>query len=201
MDLLDIFLHLDTYLSDIVSAYGTLSYSFLFLIIFLETGVVFTPFLPGDSLIFAAGAISAISMIDPWLLIIIISIAAILGDTANYWIGQFLGQKLSSRIKKEYLDKTHEFYNKYGGLTIFAARFVPIVRTFAPFVAGMGKMDYKKFLIYNVAGGIVWTSLFVSLGYFFGNIPVVKENFSLAAVGIIIISIIPIVIEFIRKKN
>lgn len=201
MDLLDIFLHLDTYLSDIVSAYGTLSYSFLFLIIFLETGVVFTPFLPGDSLIFAAGAISAISMIDPRVLIIIISIAAILGDTANYWIGQFLGQKLSSRIKKEYLDKTHEFYDKYGGLTIFAARFVPIVRTFAPFVAGMGKMDYKKFLIYNIAGGIVWTSLFVSLGYFFGNIPMVKNNFSLVAVGIIIISIIPIMIELVRKKN
>ena len=201
MDLLNIFIHLDVYLSDIVSAYGALSYLFLSGIVFLETGIVFTPFLPGDSLLFAAGALSALNAFDPRLLIILISFSAILGDTANYWIGQFLGEKLSARIKKEYLDKTHEFYNKYGGLTIFTARFVPIVRTFAPFVAGMGKMEYKRFFLWNVAGGIVWTSLFVSLGYFFGNIPLIKQNFSIIVIGIILISVIPIIIEVLKKRN
>ncbi|MFA5086508.1 MAG: VTT domain-containing protein [Candidatus Paceibacterota bacterium] len=201
MDLLNIFIHLDVYLSDIVSAYGALSYLFLSGIVFLETGVVFTPFLPGDSLLFAAGALSALNAFDPRLLIILISFSAILGDTANYWIGQFFGEKLSSKIKKGYLDKTHDFYQKYGGLTIFAARFVPIVRTFAPFVAGMGKMEYKKFFLWNVAGGIVWTSLFVSLGYFFGNIPLIKQNFSIIVIGIILISVIPIIIEVLKKRN
>ncbi|MDD4531208.1 MAG: VTT domain-containing protein [Candidatus Pacebacteria bacterium] len=201
MDLLNIFIHLDVYLSDIVSAYGALSYLFLSGIVFLETGIVFTPFLPGDSLLFAAGALSALNAFDPRLLIILISFSAILGDTANYWIGQFFGKKLSPKIKKEYLDKTHEFYEKYGGLTIFASRFVPIVRTFAPFVAGMGKMEYKKFFFWNVAGGIVWTSLFVSLGYFFGNIPLIKQNFSIIVIGIILISVIPIIIEVLKKRN
>jgi len=201
MDLLNIILHIDVYLTDIVSAYGALSYFFLFVVIFLETGLVFTPFLPGDSLLFAAGAISVISSLNVYLLILIIWMAAFLGDTANYYIGNILGQKLSSKIKKEYLDKTHEFYNKYGGLTIFIARFVPIVRTFAPFVAGLGKMEYKKFFIYNISGGLVWTSLFVSLGYFFGNIPLVKQNFSIIVIGIIIISIMPIAVGLIKKKN
>jgi len=201
MDLINIIFHIDVYLTDIVSAYGALSYFFLFVVIFLETGLVFTPFLPGDSLLFAAGAISAISSLNVYLLILIIWMAAFLGDTANYWIGNILGQKLSSKIRKEYLDKTHEFYNKYGGLTIFIARFVPIVRTFAPFVAGLGKMDYKKFFIYNISGGLVWTSLFIGLGYFFGNIPLVKQNFSIIVIGIIIISIIPIAVGLIKKKN
>jgi len=201
MDLINIIFHIDVYLTDIVSAYGALSYFFLFVVIFLETGLVFTPFLPGDSLLFAAGAISAISSLNVYLLILIIWMAAFLGDTANYWIGNILGQKLSSKIRKEYLDKTHEFYNKYGGLTIFIARFVPIVRTFAPFVAGLGKMDYKKFFICNISGGLVWTSLFIGLGYFFGNIPLVKQNFSIIVIGIIIISIIPIAVGLIKKKN
>jgi len=201
MDLINIILHLDIYLSEIVSSYGALSYLFLSAIVFLETGLVFTPFLPGDSLLFAAGALSALNSFDPRLLILLISISAILGDTVNYLIGQFLGEKLSSKIKKEYLDRTHDFYNKYGGLTIFAARFVPIVRTFAPFVAGMGKMEYKRFFLWNIAGGIAWTSLFVSLGYFFGNIPLVKQNFSIIVIGIILISIIPIMIEALKKRN
>jgi membrane-associated protein len=199
MDLINIILHIDIYLADIVSAYGTLSYLFLFIVIFLETGLVLTPFLPGDSLLFAAGAISAISSLNIFLLVFIAWMAAFLGDTANYWIGKFLGQKLASKIKKEYLDKTHDFYSKYGGLTIFISRFVPIVRTFAPFVAGLGKMEYKKFFIYNIAGGLVWTSLFASLGYFFGNIPLVRQNFSLVVIMIIVASIIPAIIA--SKKN
>lgn len=201
MDLLNIILHIDVYLSDVVSVYGTLSYFPLFVVIFLETGLVFTPFLPGDSLIFAAGAVAALSSLNIYLLILIIWAAAFLGDTANYWIGKFLGQKLSSKIKKEYLDRTQEFYKKYGGLTIFIARFVPIVRTFAPFVAGLGKMEYKKFFIYNVIGGLVWSSLFASIGYFFGNIPIVKQNFSIIVIGIIIISIVPVALELTKKKN
>ena len=201
MDLINITLHIDTYLADIVSAYGALSYLFLFIVIFLETGLVFTPFLPGDSLLFAAGAISAISSLNVYFLILTIWIAAFLGDTANYWIGNLLGQKLSSKVNQKYLDKTHEFYAKYGGATVFIARFVPIVRTFAPFVAGLGKMDYKKFFCWNIEGGFVWTSLFVALGYFFGNIPQVKQNFSVIIIAIIIISIIPVLIGITKKKN
>jgi len=200
MDLLNIILHIDIYLSEIVSAYGTLSYFFLFIVIFLETGLVFTPFLPGDSLLFAAGAIAAISSINPYLLILIIWLAAFLGDTANYWIGKLFGEKLSSKINQKYLDKTHEFYNKYGGATIFIARFVPVIRTFAPFVAGLGKMEYKKFFIYNITSGLVWTSLFISLGYLFGNIDLVKQNFSIIVIGIIIISFVPVVIGVIKEK-
>ncbi|MFA5714582.1 MAG: VTT domain-containing protein [Candidatus Paceibacterota bacterium] len=200
MDLLNIILHIDIYLSEIVSAYGALSYLFLFIVVFLETGLVFTPFLPGDSLLFAAGAISALSSLNIYLLILIVWIAAFLGDTTNYWIGNIFGQKISSRVNQKYLYRTHEFYNKYGGFTIFIARFVPVVRTFAPFVAGLGKMEYKKFFYYNIAGGFVWVSLFASLGYFLGNMPQIKQNFSIIVVAIIIISAIPILLEIFKKK-
>jgi membrane-associated protein len=201
MDLLNIILHIDTYLTDIVSAYGAFSYFFLFIVIFLETGFVFTPFLPGDSLLFAAGAISALNSLNIYFLILIVWIAAFLGDTANYWIGNIFGQKISSRINQKYLDRTHEFYNKYGGTAIFIARFVPVVRTFAPFIAGLGKMEYKKFFYYNIAGGFVWVSLFAGIGYFLGNIPQIKQNFSIIVVAIIIISAAPILIELVKKKN
>jgi len=201
MDLLNIILHIDTYLTDIVSAYGALSYLFLFIVIFLETGLVFTPFLPGDSLLFAAGAIAALNSLNIYYLIIIIWLAAFLGDTANYWIGNLLGEKISSKVNQKYLNRTHEFYNKYGGATIFLARFVPIVRTFAPFVAGLGKMEYKKFFYYNILGGLVWTSLFIGMGYFLGNIPQVKQNFSIIIIGIIFISIVPILFGLLKKKN
>jgi membrane-associated protein len=201
MDLLNIILHIDTYLTDIVSVYGALSYFFLFVVIFLETGLVFTPFLPGDSLLFAAGAISALNSLNIYFLIIIIWIAAFLGDTVNYWTGNIFGQKISSKINQKYLEKTHEFYNKYGGATIFIARFVPVVRTFAPFVAGLGKMDYRKFFYYNITGGFVWVSLFAGLGYFLGNMPQIKQNFSIIVIGIIIISAIPIAVGLIKNKN
>jgi membrane-associated protein len=201
MDLINTILHIDIYLAEIVNAYGTLSYLLLFAVIFIETGLVFVPFLPGDSLLFAAGAIAAISSLNIYILIAILWIAAFAGDTANYFIGKFFGNKLSSKVNQEYLIRTQEFYKKYGGMTIFLARFIPIIRTFAPFVAGLGKMEYKKFFVYNIIGGLVWTSLFAGLGYFFGNIPLIKQNFSLIVIGIIIISIIPIAVGLIKNKN
>jgi len=201
MDLINTILHIDIYLAEIVNAYGTLSYLLLFAVIFIETGLVFVPFLPGDSLLFAAGAIAAINSLNIYILIAILWLAAFAGDTANYFIGKFFGKKLSNKVNQEYLDRTQEFYKKYGGMTIFLARFIPIIRTFAPFVAGLGKMEYKKFFVYNIVGGFVWTSLFVGLGYFFGNIPLIKQNFSLIVIGIIIISIIPVAVGLIKKKN
>jgi membrane-associated protein len=201
MDLINTILHIDIYLAEIVNAYGTLSYLLLFTVIFIETGLVFVPFLPGDSLLFAAGAIAAINSLNIYILIAILWLAAFAGDTANYFIGKFFGKKLSNKVNQEYLDRTQEFYKKYGGMTIFLARFIPIIRTFAPFVAGLGKMEYKKFFVYNIVGGFVWTSLFVGLGYFFGNIPLIKQNFSLIVIGIIIISIIPVAVGLIKKKN
>jgi len=200
MDLINIILHIDTYLNEVVYAYGNLSYLFLFIIVFLETGLVFTPLLPGDSLLFAAGALSAINSLNIYFLILILWIAAFAGDTINYWIGNLLGQKLSTKINQNYLNKTHQYYEKYGGATIFIARFIPIVRTFAPFVAGLGKMGYKKFFVFNIAGGFIWVSLFTAFGYFFGNIPQVKENFSIVVVAIILISVIPLFVEFLKSK-
>jgi membrane-associated protein len=195
--LIDLFLHLDEHLANIINQYGTWTYAILFLIIFMETGFVITPFLPGDSLLFAAGTLAPLSGLNIWLIIVLLIIAAIAGDTVNYWIGHYLGERAYNIkwIKKEYLDRTHAFFQKHGGKTIFLARFVPIVRTFAPFVAGMGKMSYGYFFSYNVFGGIVWVVLFTLLGFFFGNIPFVKANFELVIIAIILISVVPAVWE------
>ncbi len=195
----NLFLHLDKYLGDIIQQYGTWTYAILFLIVFMETGFVVTPFLPGDSLLFAAGTFAGLGALDQLTLMVLLIIAAILGDTVNYWIGHYVGERAYTGeirwIRKDYLDKTHEFFEKHGGKTIFLARFVPIIRTFAPFVAGVGRMSYGYFLTYNIVGGIVWVSVFTLAGYFFGNIPVVKENFSIAIIVIILVSILPIVHE------
>lgn len=204
--LIDFILHLDRHLGSLIQNFGFWTYFVLFFVIFLETGFVVTPFLPGDSLLFAAGAFAAIGALNPFVLLIILSAAAILGDTANYWIGHFIGpkvfQKENSRFfRREYLDRTHEFYEKYGAETIIIARFVPIIRTFAPFVAGIGRMSYGRFLSYNVIGGILWVGLFVFGGYFFGNVPFIKKNFSLVIIAIILISLMPAVHEFWRQKR
>jgi len=205
--LLDIFLHLDKYLSGIIAQYGLFTYFILFFVIFLETGIVIFPFLPGDSLLFVAGAIAAIDSLNIILLFIILCLAAILGDTVNYWVGYFIGEKTFKRetrfIKKEYLYRTQNFYDKHGGKTIVIARFVPIIRTFAPFIAGVGRMNYKRFLSYNVFGGVLWVALFVFSGYWFGNIPAVKDNFGFAILAIIVISLLPLIIEVMksRRKN
>jgi membrane-associated protein len=192
-------------LGEIISNYGIASYVILFGIIFAETGLVFVPFLPGDSLLFAAGAFAALGSFNIYILLLILLVAAVLGDTANYWIGHFFGQKIIDNphipfINQKHIDETQEFYKKHGGKTIFLARFVPIVRTFAPFVAGVGKMDYKKFLEYNMTGGLVWVFGFTLLGFFFGNIPFVKENFSLVVIAIILLSVLPMVYEFVKAK-
>lgn len=198
----DIFLHLDKHLDLLIKGYGGWTYAILFLIIFCETGLVVTPFLPGDSLLFTVGALAAIGSLDVYLVFLLLTVAAILGDTVNYAVGRFMGPKVFSRfLKKEYLDRTHRFYEKYGGKTIVFARFVPIVRTFAPFVAGVGVMSYPMFIFFNVAGALAWIASFVFGGYFFGNIPAVKNNFTVVIFIIIIISILPGLIEFIRHKR
>lgn len=204
-------LHMDKELPVIVESIGFWTYFALFAVIFVETGVVIMPFLPGDSLIFAAGAVSALPLpsgqpsLNPLLLYVILASAAILGDTANYWIGHFIGPKVfttqSRFLKKEYLDRTQAFYEKYGGKTIFLARFVPIIRTFAPFVAGVGQMRYGYFISYNIIGGLVWTGLFLFAGYFFGNIPFIRNNFSLVIIAIILISLVPAVWEYIKART
>ena len=201
--LIDLFLHLDEYMANIISQYGTWTYAILFLVIFMETGFVVTPFLPGDSLLFAAGTFAALGSMNVWLLIGLLIVAAIGGDTVNYWIGHYMGDRAYNVkwVKKEYLDRTHAFFQKHGGKTIFLARFVPIVRTFAPFVAGMGRMSYSYFFSYNVFGGIVWVLLFTLLGYFFGNIPFVKQNFELVIIAIILVSIVPAVWEALKARR
>lgn len=202
--LFEILLHLDVYLPDFVSQYGTGIYAILFAIIFAETGFVVTPFLPGDSLIFAAATISAQGLLNPWLLFGLLSVAAILGDSVNYAIGHAVGPRVFREdvrfLKREYLERTHAFYEKYGGKTIIIARFVPIIRTFAPFVAGVGAMTYRKFILYNIAGGLLWVGLFTALGYFFGNIPAVQENFTLVIIAIVFISLLPPIIEYLRHR-
>ncbi len=205
-NLIEIFLHLDEHLAEFVNSYGTITYAILFLIIFAETGFVITPFLPGDSLLFAAGAIAAIGDLNIFFILAILMVAAILGDTANYWIGHFFGQKIvdSPKIKfinQKHIDQTEKFFQKHGGKTIILARFVPIIRTFAPFVAGVGRMNYGKFFSFNIIGGIAWVSLFTLVGYFFGNIPSVKHNFSLVIIAILLISVVPIGIKFIKSKR
>ncbi|HRW48430.1 MAG: DedA family protein [Caldilinea sp.] len=205
--LFDIFLHIDEYLGEIVRTFGAWTYVILFLVIFAETGLVVTPFLPGDSLLFAAGAIAALvpDTLNIFVLILVLSAAAILGDTVNYWIGHWVGPKAFSGkvrfLKKQHLDRTNAFYEKHGGKTIILARFVPIVRTFAPFVAGVGAMTYSKFIVYNVVGGIAWVLIFTLLGYFFGNVPFVQHNFEYVIIAIVLISVLPAVWEFIAEKT
>jgi membrane-associated protein len=204
--LLELFLHLDKHLNAVIQDYGIWTYLILFLIIFCETGLVVTPILPGDSLLFAAGAFAALGSLDPWWLLILLSIAAVAGDTVNYWVGNYVGPKVfqqedSRFLKKEYLQKTHEFYERHGGKTIIIARFVPIIRTFAPFVAGIGRMSYSWFITYNVVGGIAWIAIFVLGGFFFGNLAVVKKNFTLVILAIILISVMPGILEYLRQRR
>jgi membrane-associated protein len=202
--LIDFILHLDVHLGQIISDYGNLTYALLFLIIFVETGLVVTPFLPGDSLLFAVGAFAALGSLNIFILLILLMAAAILGDTANYWIGHFFGERLVANpkipIKKEHIERTQRFFAKHGGKTIILARFVPIVRTFAPFVAGIGEMHYGKFLSFNVIGGIGWVLLVTLGGFFFGNIPGVKNNFSTVIIAIILISLAPMIIQGLASK-
>lgn len=204
----DFILHIDVHLAEMVALYGIWIYAILFVIIFCETGLVVTPFLPGDSLLFVAGALASLSTneVNVHLLVLMLIGAAILGDTSNYLIGHFFGDKLfgdpDSRIfKRSYLDKTHRFYEKHGGKTIILARFVPIVRTFAPFVAGMGRMDYKHFSFYNFTGGIIWVVLFTYAGYFFGSLPVVQQNLKLLMLAIIVLSVLPMAVEVLRSRR
>lgn len=203
---IDFFLHLDKHLQEIVTQYGVWSYAILFGIIFLETGVVILPFLPGDSLLFAAGAFAATGAFRIELLAPLLIVAAVLGDAVNYYIGHKFGDKIlagggNRLIRKEYIDKTHSFFEKYGGKTIIIARFVPIVRTFAPFLAGMGSMTYSKFALYNVTGAILWVVVCCGAGYFFGNLPFVQNNFSLVVLAIIVISILPALYEFWQHRR
>ncbi len=204
--IVDFVLHLDIHLNALIQASGFWTHLILFVVIFCETGLVVTPFLPGDSLLFAAGTFAAAGSLKIGWLFLLLAAAAVLGDTVNYWIGKIIGpkvfQKENSRIfKKQYLDRTHRFYEKYGAETIILARFVPIVRTFAPFVAGIGKMTYARFLSYNVIGGVLWVALFTFGGYFFGNIPFVKKNFSLVIIAIILISLLPIADAFLKHRK
>jgi membrane-associated protein len=204
--IIDWVLHLDHHLDGLVQAYGVWTYLILFLVVFCETGLVATPFLPGDSLLFAVGTFAARGSLDLVTLLVVLSVAAVLGDTVNYWIGYKLGPKVfhgeSSRLlNRKHLERTHEFYERHGGKTIIIARFVPIVRTFAPFVAGIGRMSYGHFIAYNVFGGIGWVLILTLGGYFFGNIPLVQKNFSIVIMAIIVISILPGVIEFLRQRR
>src|SRR5262245_33643258 len=203
--IIDLFLHLDYHLSQVISQYGVWTNLILFLIVFAETGLVVTPFLPGDSLLFAAGTFAALGALDVRVLLVLLVVAAIIGDTVNYWVGAWIGPRaFSGRVRwlrKDYLDRTHAFYEKHGGKTIIIARFVPIIRTFAPFVAGVGAMSYGTFLLYNVVGAVLWVGLFVLGGFFFGNIPVVKENFTIVILAIIAISVLPIVYEALRARR
>ena len=203
---IDILLHLDKYMDLMIQTMGIWSYVIIFLIIFCETGLVVTPILPGDSLLFAVGTFAAIGSFDITMVLMLLTIAAITGDTVNYWIGNYLGPKVfhyedSRFFKRKHLERTHQFYEKHGGKTIIIARFIPIIRTFAPFVAGIGSMTYRKFLSYNVVGGFFWIFSLTLAGYFFGNIPVVRENFSLVIVAIVLISVMPGVIEYLRHRG
>ena len=201
----DLFLHLDQHLSRVIADYGVWTHLILFLIVFAETGLVVTPFLPGDSLLFAAGTFAALGSLDLRLLVVLLIGAAILGDTVNYWVGAWIGPRAFSGnmrfLRKDYLDRTHAFYEKHGGKTIILARFVPIIRTFAPFVAGVGAMSYSKFLTYNIVGAVLWVGLFVPAGYFFGTIPAVQKNFTLVILAIVALSVLPIAIEAIKARR
>jgi membrane-associated protein len=202
---LDFLLHLDEHLRVIIETYGVWTYAILFLIIFAETGLVVTPFLPGDSLIFAAGTFAGLGALNPWLLFVLLTSAGILGDSVNYTVGHYIGPRVFNEdirfLKREYLDRTHQFYERHGGKTIILARFVPIVRTFAPFVAGVGAMTYRNFITFNVVGAILWVGIFTFLGYFFGNLPAVAENFTFVILAIIFISVLPPIIEIVRERR
>lgn len=203
---LDFVLHLDNHLYDLVGTYGVWVHIFLFLIVFAETGFVATPFLPGDSLLFAAGAIAATGALNVYILMVVLITAAILGDTVNYWFGYHIGPKIFRKHKSvffnpEYLRRTYQFFEKYGGKTIIIARFVPIIRTFAPFVAGIGRMTYLRFALYNILGAIFWVLTLAFMGYFLGNLPIIKQNFSFMIIAIIIISFIPAVVEYFRHRQ
>jgi len=202
---IDFILHLDEYLNVLIANYGSWTYGILFLIVFMETGLVVTPFLPGDSLLFAAGSFAALGSLNPVILFILLSAAAIIGDTVNYSVGAFVGPRAFSGdikfLKREHLDKTQAFYEKHGGKTIILARFVPIIRTFAPFVAGVGTMTYSHFIIYNVVGALLWVSIFIFGGFFFGNLPVVRHNFELVIFGIIAVSLLPPVFEYLKARR
>lgn len=205
LQLIDFIIHIDVHLAQIIADYNTWTYAILFGIVFAETGFVITPFLPGDSLIFAASTFAARGALNPWLIFFTISAAGILGDGINYAVGHYIGPRVFNEdvrfLKREYLDKAHDFFEKHGGKAVILARFMPIVRTFVPFVAGAGSMSYPKFALYNVIGAVSWVGLFTTLGYFFGNIPAVKENFSLVIIVIIILSFMPPVIEAIKERN
>ncbi len=201
---IDFFVHLDVHLGEIIRQYDSWTYLILFAIIFCETGLVVTPVLPGDSLLFAAGAFAGLGSLDIGLLFLLLTIAAIAGDTVNYWIGSLIGPKIFKKdnvrfLNKKHLEKAHAFYEKYGGITIIVARFMPFVRTFAPFVAGIGRMTYWRFLMYNVVGGIAWIAIFTFAGYFFGNIPAVRSNFTLVIFAIVLISVTPLIIHKVRS--
>ncbi len=202
--LVDFILHIDRHLAEMIADYGAWTYILLFAIVFLETGVVVTPFLPGDSLLFAAGALAATGALDVRVVFALLTLAAIVGDTVNYAIGHRIGPRAFAGnirfLRREYLERTHKFYQKHGGKTIFLARFIPIIRTFAPFVAGVGTMRYSKFIVYNVVGGFAWTSIFTFAGYFFGNIPFVRDNFGLVVIAIILISVLPVAYELIQHR-
>lgn len=207
---IDLFLHTDEHLAEFTTTYGAWIYGLLFAIIFAETGLVVTPILPGDSLLFAAGALAAMGHLDGWLLFVLLVLAAILGDAVNYAVGKSIGPRvfssdaqdtwLQKALNRQHLAKAHAFFEKYGGMAIVSGRFVPIVRTFVPFVAGAGTMSYRSFAFYNVAGAIVWVGACVGAGYLFGNVPIVKDNFSLVALGIVFVSVLPIVIAFLRER-
>ena len=202
----NIFMHLDKYLGAVIQSYGAWTYLILFLIIFCETGLVVTPILPGDSLLFAVGTFAAMRYLDIYKIWPLLAFAAVLGDNTNYAVGNFIGPKVfhyeNSRVfKKEYLQKTHAFYEKYGGKAIILCKYVPIVRTFAPFVAGVGAMTYPRFLMFNVVGGFTWVTLILFSGYFFGNIPVIRNNFSVVVLAIIFLSILPAVIEYVKHRR
>lgn len=204
-NLIELVLHLDKHLNVVIQTYGLWTYLLLFIVIFCETGLVVTPILPGDSLLFAAGTFAALGSLEVEALFVLFSAAAIGGDTVNYWIGHFVGPKVFSKenvrfLNKEYLDRTHRFYEKHGGKTIILARFIPIIRTFAPFVAGIGKMTYWRFISYNVIGGLAWPAIFLFGGYYFGNIPFVKRNFTIVILAIIFISLLPMMIEFVSHR-
>jgi len=205
-DGVDLFLHLDRHLAVVVQDYGLWTYLILFLIIFCETGLVVTPLLPGDSLLFAAGALAAVTPLEVVWLLPLLSVAAVAGDTVNYWIGHAVGPRVfasgtSRFLNREYLERTHRFYERHGGKTIVIARFMPIIRTFAPFVAGVGSMSYGRFFLYNVLGGVAWIAIFVVGGFLFGNIPLVKRNFTLVIMAIIVLSVLPGVVEFLRQRR
>jgi len=205
-DFIDLFVHLDVHLQQIISTYGTWTYGILFLVIFCETGLVVTPFLPGDSLLFAAGTFAALGALHPVYVFLLLAVASILGDNTNYWIGYHIGPKIFDRenvrfMNKRYLDRAHAFYEKHGGKTVIFARFMPIIRTFAPFVAGIGRMNYAQYLMFDVFGSVCWIGCFVFAGYFFGNIPTVKENFTIVIFAIILISVSPAIIEFIKSRR